>query len=433
MLLKTRSRFAFLLLLFAGLGFACVAVEFPEPQAPEDEPELDSAGSSLQGQEPGLQLATELLERWRDELEREQADFQGWSSDLRDQRAELESDRFDLEQGRHDLEEEWTALRDERNDLMNRRIELERAQAQRFDDRHLSVGSSGDARVEPVPVPARAQAVIIERALGQLALRELPRESPPEPEEEVEEEFIDEPVLGYEASDEDSLEYADAEFDSSFLEAAGQLSAGEVPTPSGPAPQSSEREAALTIYCQREMVEGVQYDIAAFVSTALDRAELQEVTVREASANRAGVDVTTAQLNTSDYKVLVTDRVQVVLELPPGQFELVSAPKRPERKLGEWDTQDWHWTVIPRTTVDQVLVFKVLRWDEANERWKQAGSSQTFPVKVRMSFEVLSASTWGFLSHNPEYLLSQILIPVAAFLVGRRRAKRKEPKAAVEA
>lgn len=195
------------------------------------------------------------------------------------------------------------------------------------------------------------------------------------------------------------------------------------------APEETEQqlkdEAAMAIYCERDMIKGKHYSIAAYLSMVLSTSELEEETIGEVSEANEVLLRAEAEENISSYTVAASRYMRVVLQVNEQDMKIDRYPLNPVRDMANREKEEWHWTVTPQNIKDQRLIFIVQQLDEINGDWKQIGMAREIEVKVRIDPEELTDSLLDWTTENWEYMISQILIPLFTYFGGRWQERRK--------
>jgi len=123
-------------------------------------------------------------------------------------------------------------------------------------------------------------------------------------------------------------------------------------------------------------------------------------------------------------------KMKVDLKFSSGDFEELSGPGREFLEFDSTTVQrEWDWVVKPKKTGNLQLVLIVSAYNESNGDWILVQSPpRVFNVVVQVDPRSYFVKLWAFLGENPEWLFIQILFPLIAYFMGRKKGKKEKSK-----
>ena len=181
---------------------------------------------------------------------------------------------------------------------------------------------------------------------------------------------------------------------------------------------------AMAYYCPKKMLESSDNIVSVTISKESLNATINKLTTRV--ANSSGIDAATVAKDIDGTPIKISKKMKVELIYADENFQTVYKPQNLEQ-LFVGNDLNWDWIIRPNKTGRLQLSIVVSAFDQVQEKWVSAQSPpKVIEITVQIDPRSYLSKLWSFLESNPEWLFVQVIFPVIAFFVGRRKRKKKE-------
>lgn len=182
-------------------------------------------------------------------------------------------------------------------------------------------------------------------------------------------------------------------------------------------------QGTLVYYCPGRMLENTDNNVSVTITkTAL----LQAIDQLERKvAATTGKSVESIQKDITGSSIKIAAKMKVELKYGEKDFETIYKPENDDQIFDGTNDMNWDWIIKPMKVGPVQLTIIISAYDEKNGRWIAAQTPpKIFNIKVQVDPRGYFAKLWEFLETHPEWLFMQILFPLIAFFVGRRKGQK---------
>lgn len=198
------------------------------------------------------------------------------------------------------------------------------------------------------------------------------------------------------------------------------VAAANVPT----APNEHADKGSIAFYCPKKMIESTATNVSVIISKN-DLAKVKQllenkiaaITNKNEKEINQGIEV---------HPIDIYSKMKVELKYSDGDIEVISKPETEALLFNNTiKEQEWDWVVKPKKLGSLQLILAVSAFNEVNNEWIAVETPpRIFNIVVKVDPRNYFTKLWLFLEDHPEWIFMQVLFPVIAFFVGKKRGKK---------
>jgi hypothetical protein len=179
-------------------------------------------------------------------------------------------------------------------------------------------------------------------------------------------------------------------------------------------------EGSVVYYCPRRMLESTDNNVSVTITKAALAKALANLERRIAESS----DATAAEIRegTGGSAVTISRKMKVELKFSSDDFQTIYKPEIDDQNFDGENDMNWDWIIRPLNVGSAQISIIVSAFDENRQQWVAAQTPpKIFDIKVQVDPRGYFSKLWGFFGDHPEWLLTQLLFPLAAFFYGKRQ------------
>ena len=188
--------------------------------------------------------------------------------------------------------------------------------------------------------------------------------------------------------------------------------------------QEQHEQGSIVYYCPSRMLENADNNVTVTITkAALDQA-IKQLEEKFSKVYKQPVEL--FQHNVAGSSISIATKMKVELMYSEkNEFEIISKPDNVEQIFDGTNELNWDWIIKPLKVGPTQLSIIISAYDKKFGRWV---SVQTPPKIISINVQIdprgYFSKLWGFLEAHPEWIFMQIIFPIIAFFVGRKRKKQ---------
>lgn len=179
-------------------------------------------------------------------------------------------------------------------------------------------------------------------------------------------------------------------------------------------------EGTLVYYCPARMVENTDNNVSVTITKAALKQAIDELEKRVAATT--GKPSELIHDNITGSSITIASKMKVELKYADKDFQTIYKPEYDDQIFDGENDMHWDWIIKPTKVGNLQLSIILSAFDEKNDRWIAVQTPpKIFDIKVQVDPRGYFSKLWGFFGDHPEWLLTQLLFPLAAFFYGKRQ------------
>jgi len=179
-------------------------------------------------------------------------------------------------------------------------------------------------------------------------------------------------------------------------------------------------EGTLVYYCPSRMLENTDNNVSVTITKAALKQAIDDLEKRVAATT--GKPSESIHENITGSSITIASKMKVELKYADKDFQTIYKPEYDDQIFDGENDMHWDWIIKPTKVGNLQLSIILSAFDEKNGRWIAVQTPpKIFDIKVQVDPRGYFSKLWGFFGDHPEWLLTQLLFPLAAFFYGKRQ------------